>query len=161
MRSIHPITLAKRAAIEGNGAIIERGGATLFRLFYVSGDLTPGLAEGRLTLKNLTLSNGTAKGGNSGGGGLGGAVFSMYGNTVNADLTLTNSILADSIGGNDLVVKQDQAQGSTGGGKLGRRRLEPNWRVPPQHRGMIPGCQRQPAMGWLYRRTLLHLRPAR
>ena len=75
--------------IEGNGAVLEIGGApTRLRFFFVGASPTtfvsPG--EGTLTLRNMTLRGGIARGGDGspsnsggggGGGGMGGAIFTQ------------------------------------------------------------------------------------
>jgi hypothetical protein len=90
--------ITSNLTIAGNGAVILRdpslGQNTPFRLFYVSGGLTPGSSPGDLTLQNVTLAGGLAEGGNSGagGGGLGagGAIFNQ-GNLTLSGVTITQS----------------------------------------------------------------------
>jgi len=109
--------ISSTITIEGNGAIIERdvGAATPFRLFYISGGLTNGLAAGSLTLKNLTLRNGHAKGGNAqgGGGGLGagGAIFNQGALTLDGATLTANT----AEGGNTTT----SDPGGFGGGGIG------------------------------------------
>ncbi|MDG4550388.1 MAG: hypothetical protein P9G45_08235, partial [Candidatus Contendobacter sp.] len=118
--------ISSTITIEGNGAIIERdaGAATPFRLFYISGGLTNGLAAGSLTLKNLTLRNGYAKGGNAnaGGGGLGagGAIFNqgaltLDGATLTANTAAGGSTASGSSRGGG-GIGQDAPAGQNGGG---------------------------------------------
>ncbi|HNN98128.1 MAG TPA: hypothetical protein PKI03_37950, partial [Pseudomonadota bacterium] len=128
--------------IEGRGATIRRrnagtcseAGTPPFRLFYVAGALSPGLASGSLTLRNLTLaggfSYGTAGGaalvtdptrgdgyygGGGGSAGLGGALF-VHGSVVLSAVSIVDSCAQGGMGGLGIA---DRSYPGGGGGGLG------------------------------------------
>ena len=97
--------IASEIAIEGNGAVIERGSdpavATRLRFFYVGADPASAVTKdynspgaGKLALRHLTLRNGRQQGGDAGqgggGAGMGGAIFNQ-GTLILEGVTLTGN----------------------------------------------------------------------